>query len=303
MARELAIPTSVVEMMRVCDGGPAWLEALPDLVAAACERWQLTLGPPYPGGCVAYVAPADRRDGTRAVLKVTFVDEETRAEADALRLWDGDGAARLLDADAALGALLLERLEPGTPLLAEPDREAALATGCRLLRRLWRPLPPGQAFPLVSELVARLADDFPVEQERLGRPLPPMLVDAASALARDFAAGDGRVVVANRDFHLGNVLAAAREPWLAIDPKPLAGEPAFDTGHLVRDALSRETLDRASARRIVDRVAGELDVDRARVRAWALVRAVDDALWNLGRLSEDAAWDAACARVLFELDP
>ncbi len=120
---DLAIPDEVVRMNLAAYGeaGRAWLEALPKVVQELRARWELTIGPPFEGGCVGLVVPAERVDGNRVVLKVSFIDEETRHEADALALWDGDGAVLLLDSDPERGALLLERIEPGTFLGDHPD--------------------------------------------------------------------------------------------------------------------------------------------------------------------------------------
>jgi hypothetical protein len=111
----LAIPDEVVRMNVAVHGkaGRDWITALPALVEELSARWGLTLGPPFEGGCVGFVAPALRADGGQAVLKISLLDEENRHEGDALAFWAGDGVVRLLDADPGLGALLLERLEPG----------------------------------------------------------------------------------------------------------------------------------------------------------------------------------------------
>src|SRR5215211_2012083 len=95
---------------------PNFLRGLPDRLVALAARWSLTLGPPFPTIRINYVAPAIRADGTQAVLKVNRSVDETRSEIAALRLWNGNGAARLLEAAPAIGALLLERLTPGTML-------------------------------------------------------------------------------------------------------------------------------------------------------------------------------------------
>jgi streptomycin 6-kinase len=194
------------------------------------------------------------------------------------------------------GAMLLERLRPGTSLFDHPDLGEAVSIGCGVLRRLWRPLPAGHPFPLVRELARRWVRELPDDWERLGRPFERTLVDQAVAWCAGFAEAEELVLV-NRDFHLGNVLAAEREPWLAIDPKPLAGERAFDTGHLVRSTLHQRP-DQAAVDRLIGQLAAELDVDADRVRAWALVRSVDDALWGLDVGGTDSGWDVACARLL-----
>ena len=300
------IPAEVVRMNLDAGGeaGRTWLEALPGMVAELRERWSLRLGPPLEGGCVAYVAPAAAADGTAAVLKVSLVDDQTRNEPDALALWGGDGAVRLLDADPAMGALLLERLVPGTPLSDHPDRNEANSLACGLLRRLWRPLPERHPFPLVRDLVLGWAEELPAEFERCGQPFELALVEEAVALCRDLADPAEPAVLANRDFHLRNVLAAQREPWLAIDPKPLAGERAFDTGHLLRTLLP-DRLGPADAHRLVGLLAAELDLEPERVRAWAFLRSVDDALWMLtvGRDRAGIEWDLDCARTLASRAP
>jgi streptomycin 6-kinase len=158
----LEIPDEVVRMNLSANGaaGRAWLGSLPGLVEELTDRWSLTIGPAFAGGAVGFVAPAERRGGDRLVLKVSFVDEETQHEPDALRHWDGDGAVRLVDAEPARGALPLERLEPGTALGDHPDRAEAIGIACSLLRRLWRPVPDGHPFWLVRDLASRLADEL-----------------------------------------------------------------------------------------------------------------------------------------------
>jgi streptomycin 6-kinase len=280
------------------EAGRAWLSALPELVEELAVTWSLSIGPPFIGGAVGFVAPGERPDGERFVLKVSFVDDETRHECDALVLWDGDGAVRLVDADPERGALLLERLEPGRPLGDHPDRDEAISIACRLLMRLWRRVPDPHPFPSVRDLALRLADELP---ERFGRhlqhPFDEALVRVAVDACIELSRSAEEPVLANRDYHLWNVLSAAREPWLAIDPKPLVGERAFDTGHFVRSLLPDE-LDPAAVDGTVTRLASELGLEPKRVRAWAFVRSVDDALWGLSIGGTDVEWDVRCARLL-----
>jgi streptomycin 6-kinase len=296
---DLAIPDEVIRMNLAANGeaGRAWLEALPGVVQELRARWELTIGPPLEGGCVGLVVPAERVDGTRVVLKVSFIDDETRHEPDALALWDGDGAVRLLDCDPERGALLLERIEPGTFLGDHPDRDEAISIACRLLRRLWRPVPEPHPFPSVRGLAQRLAIELPERFDRSHMPFEIALLRTAEALCGEFASSTVEPVLANRDYHLWNILAGRREPWLLIDPKPLAGEPAFDTGHFLRTIVP-EGLDRTAVDQLVDRLGAELDVAPGRVRAWALLRSVDDVLWGLEIFGSDVEWDLACARVL-----
>ena len=214
------------------------------------------------------------------MLKVPVVDDENYAEADGLRAYDGDGAVRLLRHDPVSGALLLERGEPGTALEDEPDRATAVEVFCGLLRRLRRPAPAGVRFPSATRLATRWAQELPVRQRRRRLPGADPLVARAVALAHRYAdePADPPLLI-NRDAHLGNVIRAEREPWLLIDPKPLVGEAAFEAGHPVLNLLGDSpTPHRASE--VVGRLAGGLDVPADRVRGWALVRAVENALWE-----------------------
>jgi streptomycin 6-kinase len=182
--------------------------------------------------------------------------------------------------------MLIEQCVPGTPLDDHPDREEAIDLACATLRRLWRELPAEHQFILVTRKAADWAATF--ARHLAGTPGAPArraLVEEAAVLARELAGDSGPVVLVNRDAHLGNILAADREPWLLIDPKPLAGDPAFDAGYLA-GYLSGSTPTRAEVARIVARLADSLGVDRARVRAWTMIRAVENMFWAL-QVNED----------------
>jgi len=203
------------------------------------------------------------------------------------------GGAVCVDKSAAY------RLEPGIPLGDHPDRPEAIGIACSLLRRLWRPVPEDHPFSLVRDLASRLADELPGRFVRQDRPFDEQLLRRAVDLCRDLGGSSEEAVLANRDFHLWNVLAAEREPWLVIDPKPLVGERAFDTGHFVRTLLP-ERLELSSVDTIVGRLATELVLEPARIHYWAFVRSVDDALWGLSAGGTDVEWDVRCAHLLAE---
>ena len=134
------------------EAGAGWLEWLPALIADCERRWRIEVGRPFSGLWINWVAPADRADGTPAVLKLSFPgDKEFGTEAAALRLFDGRGIARLLELDLSRGAMLLERCESGVPLSSVEDDEEATSIAADLMKRLWRPVPDDHSFPLVSE--------------------------------------------------------------------------------------------------------------------------------------------------------
>ncbi len=266
-------------------GGPEWLDRLPRLAAECAEQWGVTLGAPFYGGNVSFVLPA----GDDAVLKINFPDAESEHEADALQLWDGRAAIRLLAHDRDRRALLLERCVPGTTLWELNDEREANRIATGLLLRIWRPPPADHPFRLLENEARRWADELPRQWEQLGRPFDRGLVDEAAAAARDLAATQPRPVVVHQDFHGGNVLRSTREPWLVIDPKPLVGEPAFDAASLLRDRRDELAEDPAPERRIrarLDQLAAELGLDRDRLRGWGIVHAL---AWGMsdGKLEPD----------------
>lgn len=188
-------------------------------------------------------------------------------------------------------------MEPGSSLEDHPNRDEAIVIACALLRRLWRPAPPGNPFPLVGDLAFRWAREIPERFDHLGRPFEASLVEEAAGLCTELGASAEAPVLANRDYRLGNVLSAEREPWLLIDPKALVGEPAFDTGHLLRSLLPPR-IDRPLVTGLVERLASELGLTTESIRRWAFVRSVENALWSLGIGETDVQWDLECARHL-----
>ena len=274
--------------------GAEWLERLPAIIADCERRWSLTVDSPFPEISANYVAPAVLADDTPAVLKISFPEEEFTAEAKALGLFDGRGAVRLLELDLDQGAMLLERLEPGVPLDTIEEDEEAISIATDVLRQLWRPAPADHPFPLVSDWaqgLVRLRRHFGGETG----PLPAALVKEAEALFEELIPSQAEPRLLHGDLHHGNILAAHRRPWLAIDPKGVIGEPAFDTGALLYNPV--ELLDAPRPAKLlerrIDRLAEELDLDGARVRGWGLSRAVLAAYWGWEDGGE--VWEEALA--------
>jgi streptomycin 6-kinase len=263
----LAIPRSVAVACAGTAKHAAWLARLPDAVHACAARWSLRLGQPFDGPEVScsWVAPVLRRDGSPAVLKVGLPHFEARDEIAGLRFWDGNPTARLLEADDALFALLLEPCRPGTPLRdrPEPEQDAVVA---RLLRRMWRTPPEPHGFRPLSDLTAHWSAET-VSQS--GRWPDAGLVREGLGLFRELPATTAERVLLATDLHAGNVLGAEREPWLVIDPKPFVGDPAYDATQHLLNGLGRL---RADADGTIRALADLLAVDHERVRAWTFAR-------------------------------
>lgn len=221
------------------------------------ERWQLTLGEEYPPGAAGRAFRVERADGTPAVLKLIHPHREAEQEADALERWDGDGAVRLLDRDDERHAMLLERCEPGTYLSESPD---ALEVLIGLLPRLWK---SGDGFrPLAEEAEWWIEHDLRNAKH----------ADLAIGLLRELVPTQGEQVLLHQDLHGENVLAAQREPWLVIDPKPLAGEREFNVAPIVRSFELGHSRREALYR--LDRLTSELALDRERAKGWTIAQTI-----------------------------
>jgi streptomycin 6-kinase len=261
------------------------------LLHECAEQWQLDLGEPFSGGYASrMVTAATLPDGTGVVLKLQLPHRESEHEGAALELWGGEGAIRLLAHDPDRDALLLERCVPGTPL-SELDQDAALDVFVGLLPRLFK--PADAPFRPLAEEAAWWADDLESKWDSVGRPFDRRLLDAALDALRTLPASQGEQVLLNQDLHAGNVLRAEREPWLVIDPKPLVGEREFGVAPIVRG------LELGGGRRNVlhrlERLTGQLGLDRERARLWSLAQTV---AWSFG--SDSFEQHVATARWLLE---
>ncbi|MEV0651144.1 aminoglycoside phosphotransferase family protein [Phytomonospora sp. NPDC050363] len=273
--------------------GRDWIRALPTTVGGLLTRWGLVPDGEAMNGYNGMALPV-RRDREPLVLKVSWPQEAADChEALALAAWDGRGAVRLLAHSPAEGALLLERAHDRTPLREVVLADAVPAAGV-LLRRLAVPAPPGLRH--LTDLAAELAAGLPGRWRELGRPFPRRRLELAHGLARDLAAPTGGdPLLVDHDLHYDNVLAADREPWLAVDPKVLAGDPEYQTAQLLWTRLDEmdgpaELLRHFHA--LVD--AAGLSPDLA--RAWTVVRCADYLLWGLAAgFTEDPR---RCAAIL-----
>jgi streptomycin 6-kinase len=284
------IPAALDAQRRLGPDWTAWLDRLPGLATTILEEWALKLDGDAMHGFCSLVLPVRTAAGTPAVLKLTFDgDDESEHEGIALQRWGGDGVVKLLRADPHRRALLLERLytEDLTDLW---DVEACEIVGGLYSRIHVRALPQLRT---LTSYVDRWTDDL----QRMPRnaPIPRRLVEQATSLARAFASDEASTgVMVHGDLHYANVLAADREPWLVIDPKPMSGDPHYEPAPMLWNRWDELEGDiRGGVRRRFHAVIDAAGLDEDRARDWVVVRMVLNAQWSVADAQRaDRALDA-----------
>lgn len=270
------------------DSGPEWTAALPGVAEHFLDRWGLTLDGSSMHGIVSLVLPVRQADGTPAALKLQPATEENIGEGPGLRAWAGDGIVRLLARETIptssphqADALLLERLDGGRSLETYPDPLKALEILTALLARLVRHEAP-EGMRRLSDIAADMLDGVPAARAQVG-PQDARWLGVCAGAVRELV-GEAGDRLLHWDLHFDNVLAGEREPWLAIDPKPLAGDPGFDLLPALHNRWE-EIVATGDVRRAVlerfDLMTATLGLDRQRAVGWTLGRVLQNALWDI----------------------
>lgn len=262
--------------------GPAWaiwLDSLPGLADDLVEEWQLSRdGRPLHGYC-SLVLPVRTTSGRPAMLKIGWPHPEAEHEHLALKRWAGDGTVQLLRADPHRFALLLERLH------AEDLTDLRDGQACEIVAGFYRRIHV-PALPQLRTLTSYV-EEWAADLGRLerGAPVPRRLVAQALSLAADFVtdpASNGTLV--HGDLHYANVLAADREPWLVIDPKPVSGDPHYEPGPMLWNRWDEVVASgdvRGAVRRRFHALVDAAGLDEDRARDWVVVREMFGAMWLL----------------------
>jgi streptomycin 6-kinase len=283
--------------------GALWLEKIPQLIYEFEGRWNIKVGPPFDLS-YNYVACAALAGGSHAVLKIGFpADKEFQTEIDALIIYNGEGAARLFEADREKSVILMERLDPGIPLSSLEDDEDATRILASVMKKLWKPLPSDHNFPHISDWTGGI--------ERLRRrfngtagPLPSYLLDKTEELFRELIHSMSGPVLIHGDLHHGNVLSAGREPWLAIDPKGVVAEPAYETAAMLRNpqsVLSKKTDPGRILRRRIVILSEQLGIDPQRVQKWGISQTVLSAIWSIEDHGRGWEYQIEIAKILDQI--
>ncbi|WP_238175973.1 aminoglycoside phosphotransferase family protein [Kribbella albertanoniae] len=271
----IVIPAQLIESHE--DESPEWLAALPAQLDEYLARWDLTQTGGFLNGAASLIVPVVRRDGTEAMLKLQPWNDESEAEALALRTWSPDDVVAVLEDDPATCTLLLERLHPET-LNAVPDHVEATRILSELMARLNQvPAPPEvrKLADIAAEMVEDAADlKLDSSEQRL--------VNRYADQVRELLPEPGDRLL-HWDLHYGNVMASDRQPWLVIDPKPLAGDPAFELFQALHnrwdDLLATGNLDQAIRDRF-DLMRDITGIDRDRALAWTAARILQNTIWD-----------------------
>lgn len=282
--------------------GDEWLLKLPLIINYWRERWELDLTEPFENLSYNLLIPGRDRKGAAIVLKLGVPCPELVTEAAALKLFQGVGAVRLLKEEAGAGALLMERVNPGTPLSELGTDAERTSVAAALMRALWRNASATDSFPSLAfwfqafERVPRQFGD--------GHALFPFdLVKRAERAFRELEASTERRVLLHGDLHHDNILFSARTGWVAIDPKGIVGDPGYEVGpfminRLPEGASAAATLEIFSQRLSI--FSDKLEISRERLTLWAFCYAVLSALWEM---EEGAEWQGiiGLARLLEKL--
>ncbi|MFD3417719.1 aminoglycoside phosphotransferase family protein [Streptomyces decoyicus] len=262
--------------------GRAWIAGLPALAAETLERWELKRDGAVRAGEASLVLPVLRHDGTRAVLKLQMPREETTAALVGLRAWNGEGMVRLLAHDPVSSSMLLERLDGARTLTSIEDDDVAMGILAELQARLLS-VPAPQGLRSLGGIATEMLEQVPQAITALADPADRQLLRGwASAVAELVDDAGDRML--HWDLHYDNVLAAQREPWLAIDPEPLAGDPGFDLWPAL-DSRWDDVVAKGDTLRVVrrrfDLLTDVLGLDRARATGWTLGRLLQNSLWDI----------------------
>ncbi|MCX6039505.1 MAG: phosphotransferase [Chloroflexi bacterium] len=296
------LPPAFVNNVTAAFGDPGlrYLAALPDLLAEAAHRWDLTPGKPFLLS-YNYVCPVTRADGTPAVLKIGVPNRELNSEIKTLRVYAGQGACRLLEADADQGLLLLEHLQPGTMLATLKDDDRATEIAAEVMQAIQRPVPKGDGFLSLREWFDELKGLRPRFGGGTG-PFPEKTVEIVEGLVRELFAEDRPQVLLHGDFHHFTILLSERG-WLVIDPKGVAGPAEYEIGPLLLNPwgeMPDETEAIQRTQRRIAILAERLGFDRQRLWAWAICHSLLSTWWDMAEDGSGGEYSRAWTEIFLK---
>ncbi len=299
----MQLPEAFVKTLRdIHPDANDWLETLPNLLQTLEQRWQIrifTESTSLPRLSYNLVMFAEGFDGTPYVLKMSPVSDEITREITAVRLYNGDGMAKLIQADDTIAALLLEKLEPGISLWNTPPEDAkhddeATRIIATVMKRLWRPVPEEHGLRTLESWTQALTN-------YQGNDIPEQYVDKAKSLLNELLPTSEPVLL-HGDLHHDNILTATREPYLAIDPKGLIGNRAYDVTAAMLNPDNPLLAKNSQLVKILERRASifseMLGLDKQEILSWTFIQYLLGSIWSLEDHGE--GWESGGFMEAFE---
>ncbi|ARU60846.1 hypothetical protein CBW65_06865 [Tumebacillus avium] len=264
------IPDKLQRTIRAVHGerGAKWLAEFPDTLTEIERRFAIRILAPYENLPYNVVLAAESKSGEEIVVKLSVPNKELRTEMHALRLHDGQGYVRLLDGDADLGVMLLEKVRPGRPLSGVQE-EQAVEIFCGVLQKQ-KPINASPAdFPTLADWgqgLQRIKPDA----------MPAERIAKAQRIHRRLNETTAVTTLLHGDLHHDNLLSA-EDGWVAIDPKGVIGDPCYEPIPFLLNYLR----DKEQLKKRIDRICAQTGLDKGRVTAWGFAHMVLSAWWHV----------------------
>lgn len=264
--------------------GEQWLQNIPELISAFESKWNFRALAPYPLS-YNYVAPVILSNGVKAVFKLGYPDDdEFRSEIYALLTCNGQGICRLLQSDTKQCAMLIEHIDPGTPLSQEPNDEQATRIIASVMKKMWRPIEPNHSCIPIKRWTRALYE-YPKTPLDSSKPsIPLTLVMRAKILFEELIQSSSTSVLTHGDLHHDNILLSQKRGWIAIDPKGIVAEPAYDVAAMIRNPyklFSRDVDFAPLLKRRIQILSEELDISAKRLHGWCMAQTILSGVWTV----------------------
>lgn len=271
------------------EAGRVWLTNVEATMQFCEKEWMLQIEDPVSNLSYNYVLHAKCENGTPVMLKLGVPSFDFANEICTLRIYEGKGCARLLKADEERGAMLLEKLVPGTMLSVEKDEKAATLQFIEVWKAIRRPVPAYCKSPTILDWASGL-ERYQKEHAHGKGPIEPGDIELAQFYFRELTETSKGVELLHGDLHHENILYDEKKGWLAIDPKGVVGDPYFDlisfmTNHLLAKENPKELLNQR-----INWMTDGLSLDRKRLLKSAFAMNILSACWGI---EDQTDWEGA----------